>query len=698
MKKLLLFLTFGVLSNISLAQNNVIREVVELQNDLTARIKNVEDDNGNNCALVRVNVPSVKDVVFETSIVGEPVCLPGEYNIYVSEKTKNLTIIVDDIKYIVDFSKYDICLEGKKCYRVVFTKESPNKESLSNTVINANYDNAVVMIDGVPVGQTPVSLENISFGPHTLSVPNTFGVTMNDTIINFAKENSITLNLHKEKRKPVYVDMATPGGDTSSWYKVFGTNLRERSGKWGIVDYAGEIIVPFEFDGIYPSVQNGYYLVEKNSKKGLYEPGKGLIVPCIYDGITTNKSYTHDEYMPVSINLDQDKKWKQTYGVLSPTGELVIPVKYDRSPECYNDYVVLGKEMPGSGCTYGMYSYDGLPIGSTKYASLGGFHDGIALFSKFDHSEGLLDINGNETIIPSKYTICSYKLSSGLFTVKDKESEKWGYMDKNLNLVIPTIYDAYDGYWANSFLNGLVMLKLNGDEVVLNSKGDIILSKMKHGYKAISLEVNDDDDPDTHNQKSNYVHVKNDKDKWGLLNDRGEVIVPCECSNIRIFADDNTNYIVLDKENCVDVINEQQQLLFTLPSSLYIEEISNGFVLIKEEETNSYGYLNYKGEILASCIYGYNSKVEDFEENKDVSNSEESDDSSVKYDITEIIDDKPISEGFAILSIGDRFGFINNKGDIVVPLNYTAVTPFENGVAYVRNTEGKWTKIQKKDL
>ena len=68
------------------------------------------------------------------------------------------------------------------------------------------------------------------------------------------------------------------------------------------------------------------------------------------------------------------------------------------------------------------------------------------------------------------------------------------------------------------------------------------------------------------------------------------------------------------------------------------------------------------------------------------------------YDMARLMYEQPISEGLAILNIGDRFGFIDNKGNIKVPLIYTAVTPFENGIAYVRQQDGKWKKIYKNEL
>ena len=103
--------------------------------------------------------------------------------------------------------------------------------------------------------------------------------------------------------------------------------------------------------------------------------------------------------------------------------------------------------------------------------------------------------------------------------------------------------------------------------------------------------------------------------------------------------------------------------------------------------------MNKKGEVLANCIYGYDSGAKLIEE--DNAEEDHSDDS---FDITTIFEERPISEGLAILSVGDRFGFIDNKGNVKVPLKYTAVTPFENGIASVRDQNGKWMKIYKKDL
>ncbi|MDE5849991.1 MAG: WG repeat-containing protein, partial [Muribaculaceae bacterium] len=130
-----------------------------------------------------------------------------------------------------------------------------------------------------------------------------------------------------------------------------------------------------------------------------------------------------------------------------------------------------------------------------------------------------------------------------------------------------------------------------------------------------------------------------------------------------------------------DIYNNELELVMSLPEGISVRDIQNGMILYNvliptgDSEkpyiwTGSYGYLNMNGEILATGQY---SSSEDY--------------------YTDIIEDYRFSEDFAILNIGDRYGYINNKGKVVIPLKYTAVTPFIDGVCFARSKEGKWEKI-----
>jgi len=702
MKKLV-FVLFLVLSNFAYAQNYYVSNIAELTNDLAARRKPVTDENGKGCALVRVNIPSVNGISFESSIVGKPEFLPGEYNVYLRANSKSLSFTVDGNKYDVDFSKFNITLEDKKCYRVVLKKRSPNSPQKTRTTIDANYDNVVVMIDGKPVGQTPLVINNITPGKHVISIPNTFGVTMSDQTVNISANNDIKLTLHKEPRKCVRIEVVGGGGDGFQAINTFGTNIKEVNGKKGLVDYTGNVLVPCEFDYVYPVIQNGYYKVSKNEKSGLYETGKGLVVPCIYDRIETYKSHTHKDYMRVC----NDGKW----AVMSPNGKIAVSVEYEgylSGPKLYKDVIVVPeyKKLKHDN-VYGLISYTGNIIKEPQYDFIGTFVNGYAFFKKMDGSIGFIDANGKETVIPSKYGVGSFLdnniFKNGLFKVRNKDTGKWGYINTNLELVIPAIYDVSDYDETLNFNKGIVMLKLNDNKVVLNTRGKIVLDCKANGYKDIQIVCQEDDDYylnkgkftdyrySFENDDNTFIKVINTKDQCGFLDVNGNTVIPCRYNedDIKWFTDNNKDYFVLTEGEQILVKDDKQNLLFSLPSNLSVSEITDGFVMIRDEESGSYGYLNMKGEVIANCIYGYKSDTTE-------KISEEYDGEG--YDMVDIINDEPISEGLAILNIGDRFGFIDNKGNIKVPLKYTAVTPFDGGVSFARQQNGKWIKIYKKDL
>lgn len=55
---------------------------------------------------------------------------------------------------------------------------------------------------------------------------------------------------------------------------------------------------------------------------------------------------------------------------------------------------------------------------------------------------------------------------------------------------------------------------------------------------------------------------------------------------------------------------------------------------------------------------------------------------------------KPFNEDLAAVSINYKWGFVNNEGNPVIPLNYDSVLPFSEGLAAVYS-KGKWGFINK---
>jgi hypothetical protein len=92
------------------------------------------------------------------------------------------------------------------------------------------------------------------------------------------------------------------------------------NGKSGVVDYAGTVILPLEYDAInYTenySKEDGFALVlTKNNKSALYQNLK-FYTEFIYDSMTSFHS---------SIKIEKDKK----YGLMNAKGKIILPIEYD---------------------------------------------------------------------------------------------------------------------------------------------------------------------------------------------------------------------------------------------------------------------------------------------------------------------------------------------------------------------------------
>ena len=85
------FLLLMLCANVNLlhAQEIKVRDVVELTTDITARSAARQDNNGNECAVVRVNIPTIKTMDFR-NIIGDVTYSAGEYILYLSEGTQQI--------------------------------------------------------------------------------------------------------------------------------------------------------------------------------------------------------------------------------------------------------------------------------------------------------------------------------------------------------------------------------------------------------------------------------------------------------------------------------------------------------------------------------------------------------------------------------------------------------------------------------
>lgn len=111
----------------------------------------------------------------------------------------------------------------------------------------------------------------------------------------------------------------------------------KKNGKWGLVNKSNELLLSFNFEFISNAVDkslsdNLNYIVVQNGKFGKYNSNGQEIFPCIYDGITTWVEYGPDGHY-VRIG--------NKYGLIDSSGNIVIPVEYEKIDDIYKSGLSL---------------------------------------------------------------------------------------------------------------------------------------------------------------------------------------------------------------------------------------------------------------------------------------------------------------------------------------------------------------------
>lgn len=101
------------------------------------------------------------------------------------------------------------------------------------------------------------------------------------------------------------------------------------------------------------------------------------------------------------------------------------------------------------------------------------FHEDRAVV-RVDAKEWIiLDKNGNSFSIPDGLTPSCYSFSEGFLRLKSKSDQnRIGYMNKEMEISIPYVFDE-----AEDFINGYAVVVYEGEDAVLDKKGNVYLSK-----------------------------------------------------------------------------------------------------------------------------------------------------------------------------------------------------------------------------
>lgn len=162
--------------------------------------------------------------------------------------------------------------------------------------------------------------------------------------------------------------------------------IAQKDGKWGLIKFDGEEIIPFENDSI-DVIINHRLLVNRNGKFGVIDYSGAEILPIEYDNII---EISNDNYI-----FKKDK----LYALSKNDGELITPYNFQELKKVNNSFIA----------------------------------------ARQDNKWGLLDHSG-QVIIPIEYDAIPERFKEEFYRVK--KNKKWGVINKENKLIVDYFYDG----------------------------------------------------------------------------------------------------------------------------------------------------------------------------------------------------------------------------------------------------------------
>lgn len=222
------------------------------------------------------------------------------------------------------------------------------------------------------------------------------------------------------------------------------------------------------------------------------------------------------------------------------------------------------------------------------------------------------------------------------------KNEKYGVVTAQNKVIIPIKYDDLD--W---FQNGYIVGE-QGKKGILNLQGKQLIPIV---YKNIEISSFDKNTP---------IAVENDQNKWGFINYKNKWVIEPQYKYARSFKN-GLSLVRGEKENYI--IDVKGNIIITSPDRFEVLPSGN-IKIIVGYKGGKYTIYNTKGELLKTYEgFSYNHY-----NNNDIHRVEEN----------------------------GKYGFINNEGKEVIPLEYDDAWFFSEGLAPVMKN-GKWGYVNLKN-
>lgn len=377
-----------------------------------------------------------------------------------------------------------------------------------------------------------------------------------------------------------------------------------------------------EYDSMV-ALPKGKFIVSKYKKYGVIDLLANKIIPITYDCIQNSGDYFIC-------------KLGKNYGVINDQGQKIIDFSFESISKTDSNNFIVSKKINNIKSTYGLISCKGEGILEAIYSNI----------SEIDEATFNVTLNNQSYLIDQNSTLKSQKYSS----------------------ITPLDYSLT----SNKFYK----VELKNKQGLINKKGEVIIPLT---YESI-------------NEAGNYFIVGNTIAKsgtlYGVIDQKAKILIDLKYKNIDFCGNNlfaiNTNTLPKSTVNNYKLFSVASNSFLTKENFDSINPVQNGLLQVQKNE--QVGYINDQGETVVSPIYQFyggepnlRGMTPDGETEEEVCYiSENNDENIANYDIYD-------KSELLLVQLNDKIGYINLKGEIIIPIIYQYGTDFYKGMAGVTN-------------
>jgi len=318
-------------------------------------------------------------------------------------------------------------------------------------------------------------------------------------------------------------------------------------------------------------------------------------------------------------------------------------------------------------------------------------------FKNKEEKIGYIDTLGNWIILPNFDEASDF--SEGLASVCKNDS--CYFLNKVGERVFTSFFDE-----AETFKNGITIVKKNNTYCLMNRIGQIVSKE----YQEI-------------NSQSEKLFVCKDKEKYGAINDKGQVVIPFVYNKLGDFKNgfayyytshfglirknneqinaqwdwvsgvDSNNIIIVSKNKKFGLMNLSEQVVLD-PQFDYVGACKNGIYIIVKD--NKYGFfdifdkcfvteIDFNYSAVYDANYYTNGKYFKLIKNNELSLIDANGRSSIPFGMyTNLFFAKC---DLIRIQKNNKYGFVDRKLKIVTPIEYFQATDFEDNLAVVKTSK-----------